>query len=219
MRCAHAMPFGAEVRADGSVRFRLWAPAAARIDLVLEPASDRATPERVPMQRVEGGFYELVSSEAHAGSRYRYRIDDRLDVPDPASRANPDDPNGASEVIDPAAFEWDEAGWAGRPWHEAVLYELHLGAFTPAGGFRSAIERLPYLTALGVTAIELMPIADFPGRRNWGYDGVLPFAPDASYGTPGYLKLIDGKWWFVCSQGTPVREVGNEEMQAAEIRW
>ena len=190
MRCAHAMPFGAEVRADGSVRFRLWAPAAARIDLVLEPASDRATPERVPMQRVEGGFYELLSSEAHAGSRYRYRIDDRLDVPDPASRANPDDPNGASEVIDPAAFEWDEAGWAGRPWHEAVLYELHLGAFTPAGGFRSAIERLPYLTALGVTAIELMPIADFPGRRNWGYDGVLPFAPDASYGTPGDLKSL-----------------------------
>src|SRR6266700_1693751 len=191
MKCAHAMPFGAEVRADGSVRFRLWAPAASRVDLVLERV-ERGTSERLPMKRIEGGFLELVTPTACAGSRYRYRIDDRLDVPDPASRSNPDDPNGASEVVDPMAFEWNEGEWSGRPWHEAVVYELHVGAFTPGGSFRSAIEHLPYLTALGVTAIELMPIADFPGRCNWGYDGVLPFAPDASYGVPDELKrLID----------------------------
>ncbi|HEX8013318.1 MAG TPA: malto-oligosyltrehalose trehalohydrolase [Casimicrobiaceae bacterium] len=190
MRCAHAMPFGAEVRAEGSVRFRLWAPAASRVDLVLEPASAGTARARLALKRVADGFYELVSSAARAGDRYRYRIDDRLDVPDPASRANPDDPHGASEVIDPAAFDWDEAGWSGRPWHEAVLYELHVGTFTAGGTFASAIERLSYLAALGVTAIELMPIADFPGRRNWGYDGVLPFAPDASYGTPDDLKRL-----------------------------
>jgi 1,4-alpha-glucan branching enzyme/maltooligosyltrehalose trehalohydrolase len=189
MKYAHAMPFGAEVRTDGSVRFRLWAPAATRVDLVLERA-EHGTSERLPMKRVEGGFFESLTPIARAGSRYRYRIDDRLDVPDPASRANPDDPNGASEVVDPTAFEWNEGGWSGRPWNDAVVYELHVGAFTPGGTFRSAIERLPYLAALGVTAIELMPIADFPGRRNWGYDGVLLFAPDASYGTPSDLKRL-----------------------------
>ncbi len=189
MKYAHAMPFGAEVRADGSVRFRLWAPAASRVDLVLERV-ERGTSERLPMKRIEGGFLELVTPTACAGSRYRYRIDDRLEVPDPASRSNPDDPNGASEVVDPMAFEWNEGEWSGRPWHEAVVYELHVGAFTPGGSFRSAIEHLPYLAALGVTAIELMPIADFPGRRNWGYDGVLAFAPDASYGTPDDLKRL-----------------------------
>jgi malto-oligosyltrehalose trehalohydrolase len=189
MKYVHAMPFGAEVRADGSVRFRLWAPAASRVDLVLE-RTERGTSERLAMKRIEGGFFEIVTPTARAGSRYRYRIDDRLDVPDPASRSNPDDPNGASEVIDPTAFEWSERSWSGRPWHEAVVYELHVGAFTPGGTFRSAIERLPYLAILGVTAIELMPIADFPGRRNWGYDGVLPFAPDASYGAPDDLKRL-----------------------------
>jgi len=189
MNYAHAMPFGAEVRADGRVRFRLWAPSASRVDLVLERA-ERGTSERLPMTWTEGGFFELVTPTARAGSRYRYRIDDRLEVPDPASRSNPDDPNGASEVVDPAVFEWNDGDWCGRAWDEAVVYELHVGAFTPGGTFRSAIERLPYLAALGVTAIELMPIADFPGRRNWGYDGVLAFAPDASYGTPDDLKRL-----------------------------
>jgi malto-oligosyltrehalose trehalohydrolase len=189
MKCAHAMPFGAEVRVDGRVRFRLWAPAAGRVDLVLDRA-ERGTSERLPMKRVENGFFEIITASARAGSRYRYRIDDGLEVPDPASRANPDDPNGASEVIDPSAYDWNDSGWSGQPWHEAVLYELHVGTFTAGGTFRSASERLPYLADLGVTAIELMPISDFPGRRNWGYDGVLPFAPDASYGSPSDLKRL-----------------------------
>jgi maltooligosyltrehalose trehalohydrolase len=187
---AHAMPFGAEVRADGRVRFRLWAPAAAQVHLVLEALQERAARDPLPMQRRDDGFHELVTGSAQAGSRYRFRIDGRIDVPDPASRFNPGDAAGASEVVDGSAFAWDDAAWPGRPWHEAVIYELHVGAFTPAGRFLSAIERVPYLAALGVTAIELMPIADFPGTRNWGYDGVLPFAPDASYGTPDDLKRL-----------------------------
>ena len=190
MSYAHAMPFGAEVRADGRVRFRLWAPAAAQVELVLCAPHDRAAREPLPMQRCEDGFHELITEWAHPGSRYRFRIEDRIEVADPASRANPDDVRGASEVIDPRAFAWDDAGWPGRPWHDAVIYELHVGTFTPAGRFLSAVERVPYLAALGVTAVELMPIADFPGARNWGYDGVLPFAPDASYGTPDDLKHL-----------------------------
>jgi malto-oligosyltrehalose trehalohydrolase len=180
------MPFGAELRGDGAVRFRLWAPAAARVQVVLDDGAP------LPMQRVGDGFHELVTAAAHAGSRYRFRVDDRLEVPDPASRSNPDDPAGPSEVVDSTAFEWSDDDWTGRPWHEAVIYELHVGAFTPGGSFVGAIERLPHLAALGVTAIELMPLADFSGRHGWGYDGVLPFAPDASYGAPADLKrLID----------------------------
>jgi len=182
------MPFGAETRADGRVRFRLYAPAASRVDLLLEATVAGCAARRLAMSR-EGSFFELATFAA-AGSRYRYRIDDRIEVPDPASRSNPDDPQGPSEVIDPAAYDWTDGAWRGRAWEEAVIYELHVGAFTPEGTFAAAIGRLPYLAALGVTAIELMPIADFPGRRGWGYDGVLPFAPDASYGRPEDLKRL-----------------------------
>jgi malto-oligosyltrehalose trehalohydrolase len=192
MKCAHAMPFGAELRADGSVRFRLFAPAASRVDLVLHAARQGGARTPLTMAGTGDGFFELVTNEARAGSRYRYRIDDGLEVPDPASRSNPDDPQGPSEVVDPKAFEWRDAQWTGRPWHETVLYELHVGAFTSQGTFGAAIDHLPYLAALGVTAIELMPLSDFPGRRGWGYDGVLPYAPDGSYGRPDDLKrLVD----------------------------
>ena len=185
---AHAMPFGAEVRDDGAVRFHLWAPTAIRVELLLQ-ASPRDDPETLPLSIGSDGFHELTTKRARAGNRYRYRVDGGITVPDPASRANPDDVHGASEVVDPHAFDWEDH-WRGRPWHEAVIYELHVGAFTPEGTFRAAIDRLPHLAALGVTAIELMPIADFPGRRNWGYDGALLFAPDARYGTPDDLKAL-----------------------------
>ena len=183
------MPFGAEIRADGAVRFRLWAPAASRVELVLD-SSPHADAQRIAMTSHPDGFHEVITTRARAGSRYRYRIGEGIEVPDPASRANPDDVHSASEVVDPRAFTWDDGDWAGRPWHEAVIYELHVGTFTPEGTFRAAIERLSHLVALGVTALELMPVADFAGRRNWGYDGVLPFAPDASYGTPEDLKAL-----------------------------
>jgi malto-oligosyltrehalose trehalohydrolase len=184
------MPFGAELATDGGVRFRLWAPTAARVEVVIETPLRQGVAEALPMAARADGFHELVTRRARAGSRYRYRIDGGIEVADPASRANPDDVHGASEVVDPRAFEWDDSGWSGRPWHEAVIYELHVGTFTPEGTFRAVIDRLPYLASLGVTAIELMPVADFPGLRGWGYDGVLPFAPEASYGAPDDLKAL-----------------------------
>ncbi len=180
---AHAMPFGAEVRAN-SVRFRLWAPQAQHVQLVLY------APERTyPMRALPQGWHELESREAHAGSAYRFRIG-RDDVPDPASRFNPSDAQGPSVVSDPASFTWSDAEWRGRPWHESVIYELHMGTFTPQGTFRAAANKLEYLRSLGVTVIEIMPVSDFMGTRGWGYDGVLPFAPDASYGTPDDLKAF-----------------------------
>jgi maltooligosyltrehalose trehalohydrolase len=190
MRRVHEMPFGASVRADGNVRFRLWAPAAQSVELCRKT---HAGEDRVAaMHRLDNGWFQLELTQAQAmpGTRYRYRIDGDLNVPDPASRSNPDDVHGYSQVVDGAAFEWQDGGWSGRPWHSAVIYELHLGCFTHEGSFTAAIERLDYLVELGVSAIELMPVADFPGRRNWGYDGVLPFAPDSNYGTPDELKAL-----------------------------
>lgn len=181
----HAMPFGAELREDGAVRFRLWAPSHAEIGLELDGAT-----EPLRMSRAAEGWHELVTDRARAGTRYRFVLPDGLRVPDPASRFQPEDVHGPSEVVDPAAHPWRDAAWKGRPWEEAVVYELHIGAFTPEGTFRAAIGRLDHLAALGVTAIEIMPVADFPGRRNWGYDGVLPYAPDASYGRPEDLKAL-----------------------------
>jgi malto-oligosyltrehalose trehalohydrolase len=178
------MPFGAELREDG-VCFRLWAPSHPAIGLELDGAA-----EPLPMRRDAEGWHELVTDRARAGTRYRFVLPDGLRVPDPASRHQPDDVHGPSEVVDPAAFAWTDAAWRGRPWEEAVVYELHIGAFTPEGTFRAAIGRLDHLVALGVTAIEIMPIAEFPGARNWGYDGVLPYAPDASYGRPEDLKAL-----------------------------
>ncbi len=189
MKRAHAMPFGAEPRPDGSTRFRLWASGAARVDLEVENDQGRA---RLAMTPLAGGWHELLAPGVPAGSRYRFVLPDGLSVPDPASRRNPQDVHGPSEVVDPRAYEWKDADWRGRPWEEAVLYELHVGTFTPEGTFAAAKARLPELSALGITAIELMPVADFPGKRNWGYDGVLHFAPDTSYGSPEDLKsLVD----------------------------
>lgn len=183
------MPFGAEVSTTGTTRFRLWAPAAHQVDLELA-AGDRR--REVAMTPAHGGWFAADEVAAPAGTRYSFRIDGGSSVADPASRSNPDDVHAPSMVVNPLAFEWSDAQWTGRPWEEAVIYELHVGTFTPAGTFAAAMERLDYLADLGVTAIELMPVADFPGRRNWGYDGVLPFAPDAAYGGVDDLKrLID----------------------------
>ncbi|UCE32609.1 MAG: malto-oligosyltrehalose trehalohydrolase, partial [Burkholderiales bacterium] len=189
VRRCHEMPFGAGLGADGRARFRLWAPARERVTLELIDAAELGA---LPMQRADGGWHALELARARAGMRYRYRLDENLAVPDPASRYNPLDVHGPSELIDPRGYAWGDGDWPGRPWHEAVVYELHVGAFSPAGTFAAARARLAELAALGFTAIELMPVADFPGSRNWGYDGVLPYAPDASYGHPDDLKrLVD----------------------------
>jgi maltooligosyltrehalose trehalohydrolase len=175
--------FGAELHQDG-VTFRLWAPAAKCVELML----DRAR----PLQPLAEGWFETTIAGLRAGALYKYRIDGEIEVPDPASHFQPQDVNGPSEVIDHGRYEWRTRAWRGRPWQDAVILELHVGAFTPGGTFRSAIERLDNVVDAGITAIELMPIADFAGRRNWGYDGVLLYAPDSAYGRPDDLRaLID----------------------------
>jgi malto-oligosyltrehalose trehalohydrolase len=179
------MPFGAQLLDDGRVRFRLWAPSAHTVEIGLSHAQGEEFQE---MAAAGDGWFELITDRAGAGTAYRYRIDRDLTVPDPASRFNPWDVMGPSMVVDPRGFEWQDEGWRGRDWNESVIYELHVGTFTRAGSFTAIKERLDYLIDLGVTAIELMPVADFPGRHGWGYDGVLPFAPDASYGKPEDLK-------------------------------
>jgi malto-oligosyltrehalose trehalohydrolase len=182
MSIAHRrLPFGAECIDEARTRFRLWAPDASRVEIVVAGATHAMT-------RDADGWHEIVATASH-GTRYRYRIDGALDVPDPASRAQDGGLEGESIVIDPESYVWRVAQWAGRRWSDAVIYELHVGLY---GGFAGVEAKLDDLAALGVTAIELMPIAQFPGSRNWGYDGVLPFAPAASYGTPDALKsLVD----------------------------
>jgi len=182
------MPFGAELTPDGQVRFRLWAPSATRVDLVLYARAGASLV--LPMSAREVGWFELVTGEARPGTLYRFRIDGKLDVADPASRRNPDDVHGPSEVVDPTSFSWDDAAWRAPAWHEAIVYELHVGTFSEQGTFAGAEQKLDHLAELGVTVIELMPIADFPGTRGWGYDGVLPYAPETAYGTPDELKSL-----------------------------
>ena len=179
----HAMPFGAEVLAEGGVRFRLWAPGAKTVDLVVARRPK-------PMRPQGGGWFELVDRDAAPGTLYQYGIDGRQLVPDPASRFQPQDVDGPSEVIDPSRYPWKDAGWRSRPWQEAVIYELHVGTFTPEGTYAAARGKLDHLKEHGITALELMPLSDFAGRRNWGYDGVLPFAPDSAYGRPEELEAL-----------------------------
>jgi maltooligosyltrehalose trehalohydrolase len=186
-RTAHAMPFGAELRPDGGTRFRLWAPHAEAVTLLL--GQDGAP---LPLQRQDDGWFGLTVPDLLAGTPYRYRLADGTAVPDPASRAQAGGPFGPSIVWDPNAYDWQARDWRGRPWHEAVVYELHCGAIGRPGGFAAVERRLDHLAELGVTVLELMPVADFPGSRGWGYDGVLPFAPASIYGTPDDLKrLVD----------------------------
>jgi maltooligosyltrehalose trehalohydrolase len=174
--------FGANLLAPDHTRFALWAPDCDAVMLEIEGE------ESIPMREEPGGFF-IAEGACSAGARYRFRVRPDLTVPDPASRAQAGDVHDASLVVDPCAYAWRHPGWCGRPWHEAIIYELHVGAM---GGFAGVELALPALAELGVTAVEMMPISDFPGRRNWGYDGVLPYAPDAAYGTPDELKsLVD----------------------------
>ncbi len=187
MRRFHPMPFGAEPLADGRVRFRLWAPSAQSVDLCL---ADRNPELMIPMAAEAGGWRQVTTELASRNMSYLFRINGEHRVPDPASRCQLEDVHGPSLAIDPNAFQWTDDDWRGRPWEEAVIYELHVGAFTPEGTFRAASRRLDHLRQLGVTAIQLMPVADFPGKCNWGYDGALKFAVERAYGSPDDLKEL-----------------------------
>ena len=181
MSAAPAGRWGARALADGRHRFGLWAPTATAVDLVVDGVAE-------PMQVLGAGWFE-VDAECSPGCPYRFRIDGTDDVPDPASRWQPHGVDGASAVPDADGYRWTQETWRGRPWQELVLYEVHLGS---SGGCAGLQAQLPALAAMGITAIELMPVAQFPGRRNWGYDGVFPFAPAEAYGPPDALKrLVD----------------------------
>ena len=186
---AHCLPFSAQLLgatgAKPRTRFRFWAPSCKTVQVEIENGPAQGAHDMTP---AGNGWFE-TTVESGAGTLYRFRLDGEHAVPDPASRFQPQDVHGPSEVIDPRAYHWEHTNWHGRPWEETVLYELHVGAM---GGYAGVQKRLPALVALGVTAIELMPLNDFPGKHNWGYDGVLPYAPDSAYGRPEELKtLID----------------------------
>ncbi len=171
--------FGPEISA-GETRFRLWAPSVEGVAVEVEGLAP------IPLAHSGDGWRD-ASAPCGPGARYRFRLPDGQLVPDPASRAQPDDVHGPSLVVDPAAYRWRCENWRGRPWEETVLYELHAGLL---GGFRGISNALPGLAELGITAVELMPIAEFSGNRGWGYDGVLPYAPESAYGTPDDLKAM-----------------------------
>ncbi len=172
--------WGAVPLAPDRTRFRIWAPGRDAVALEMDGDDARA------MTRSDDGWFE-TEAPVGAGARYRFRIDAETAIPDPASRRQADDVHGWSVVVDPAAHAWRATGWRGRPWEEAVIHESHVGA---AGGFVAAMETLPDLAALGFTAVQLMPVNAFSGTRNWGYDGVLPYAPANAYGTPEDLKAL-----------------------------
>ena len=173
------LPVGAEVQPGGGVHFRVWAPVRTRVEVVFDGPLDP-----VPLDAEGNGYFAGTAPRARAGARYKYRLDGGNAFPDPASRSQPDGPHGPSQVIDPSAFAWPDAGWTGVKLEGQVLYELHVGTFTQEGTFAAAVRELPELAACGVTCLEVMPVAEFAGRFGWGYDGVFPFAPTRLYGPP-----------------------------------
>jgi maltooligosyltrehalose trehalohydrolase len=173
--------FGATV-IDGGVAFQVWAPAAARVDVVIYDQGARA----IEMDRTRDGVYAAVA-DVGVGARYKYRIGGK-DYADPYSRCQPEGPEGPSVVVDRSAFKWRDSEWRGAKIEGQVIYEIHIGAFTPEGTFDAAIEKLAWLKSIGITLIEIMPIAEFPGRFNWGYDAVNLFAPFHGYGDYEALK-------------------------------
>ena len=175
---------------NGGVQFSVWAPAADKVELIFE--GERHGEPPVSLEKGNDGVFSKFVEDAKPGTLYRYTIDGDGPWPDPCSRYQPDGIHGPSEVIAAGSFSWSDSGWKGIPIDELVVYELHIGTFTKAGTFAAAAGMLPKLADLGITAIELMPLSDFPGDRGWGYDGVFPYAPPRCYGRPDDLRrLID----------------------------
>ncbi|WP_108662977.1 malto-oligosyltrehalose trehalohydrolase [Acuticoccus kandeliae] len=183
-KSAFPTTWGANVLADASARFRLWAPDQTTLKL-------RTDSGDLPMERAGEGWFELTTDRVPVGGAYAYVLDNGFVVPDPGARAQVDSVHGPSRLVDPNAFDW-KTPWTGRPWEEAVIYEMHVGTFTTEGTFAAAIEKLPHLKDLGITVVEVLPLAHFGGNRGWGYDGVLLYAPHAAYGGPeGFKAFVD----------------------------
>src|SRR5262245_18100100 len=178
---------GAVLSEDGRCRFRIWAPRSEKVQLHIVAPKDFL----VEMEPRQHGYHTAVVEGLGPGARYRYRLENGKEFPDPASRYQPEGVHGPSQVVDPC-FPWNDKQWFGLPIENYVIYELHVGTFTPQGTFEAVIPHLDELAGVGITAIEIMPVAQFPGNRNWGYDGAYPFAVQNSYGGPNHLKkLVD----------------------------
>ena len=182
------MKIGSNYLGNGRCEFTVWAPAYEEVAVQLVSPTQRL----LPMQKDEWGYFKILAEDIEPGTLYFYKLSGKEDKPDPASHSQPKDVHGPSEVVDHSKMIWTDAGWAGIPLEEMIIYELHVGTFTPEGTFEAIIPRLEELYQFGVNAIELMPIGQFPGNRNWGYDGVFPYAPQHSYGgSEGLKKLVD----------------------------
>jgi maltooligosyltrehalose trehalohydrolase len=186
-RAAITSYLGATHLGGGRTLFRVWAPEAERVDVHMVEPRERLH----PLSPTARGYHEGIVEDVPPGTLYRYRLDQKEAWPDPASRSQPQGVHGPSEVTD-REFDWSDQAWHGVPLKDFILYELHTGSFSEAGTFDGVIAHLPDLVDLGITAIELMPVGEFPGQRNWGYDGVFPFAAQSSYGGPrGLKRLVD----------------------------
>lgn len=184
---AWKLDLGATVLKEGGTRFRVWAPKSASVNVLI--LSGKAA-GAVPMLQEELGYYSVTIPGVTDGDRYLYQLDTGKSYPDPVSRFQPDGVHEPSQVVDPELFDWTEEGWGGLPLEQYRIYEIHVGTFTKEGTFEAIIPHLDYLVDLGITAIELMPVSQCPGKRNWGYDGVFHFAPQSNYGGPGGLKRL-----------------------------
>lgn len=180
------MKVGANYLGGDRCEFVVWSPIREAVSLKLETPE----PRTIPMERDESGYWRVTLDNIPPGTRYKFQLDEDTIRPDPASEFQPEDVHGPSEVVDHGAFNWDEGGWQNTPLEDYIIYELHVGTFTPEGTFEAIIPRISELLELGITAIELMPVSQFPGSRNWGYDGVYPFAIQTSYGGPEGLKKL-----------------------------
>jgi maltooligosyltrehalose trehalohydrolase len=190
---ARRLPVGAEVCTSSGVHFRVWAPGHAAIELVLEGSGRDSHQHVIALTSERNGYFSSFVPSARTGMLYRYRLPSRSTLlPDPASRFQPQGPHGPSQICDPSEFVWTDIGWPGIELAGQVLYEMHIGTFTQAGTWAAATEQLPRLADLGVTALEVMPVADFPGRFGWGYDGVDLYAPTRRYGAPDdFRRFVD----------------------------
>ena len=179
-------PVGAEPMPGGGVHFRVWAPIRRRVEVVLEHGP--GAPAALILEPEPGGYWSGSAAGAAAGTLYRFRLDGEGPFPDPASRYQPEGPHGPARVVDPGIFRWSDAAWHGISLEGQVIYELHVGTFTPEGTLDAARLQLPELATFGITVVELMPLAEFPGRFGWGYDGVGLFAPTRLYGEPDDVR-------------------------------